>query len=39
MRLDDPGQFNPQVVVFGVSARPWDRMDPALRTFERMPTG
>lgn len=35
--LDDPGQFNPQVVVYGVSAQPWDRMDPALRTFERMP--
>lgn len=35
--LDDPGQFKPQMVTYGVRALPWDRVDPALRTFERMP--
>lgn len=37
--LDDPDRFNPQMVTYGVRARPWDAMDPALRTFERMPAG
>lgn len=35
--LDDPDLFRPQMVTFGVRARPWDAMDPALTTFERMP--
>src|SRR6478609_4095734 len=35
--LDDPGQFNPQVVTYTIHGRGWDTMDPALQTFERMP--
>lgn len=35
--LDDPSQFRPQLVVYTCSAQPWDRMDPALPQFERMP--
>lgn len=35
--LDDPDLFNPQMVTYGVRARQWDTMDPALTTFERMP--
>lgn len=37
--LDDPSQFSPQMVTYGARAWPWDTMDSALRTFERMPTG
>jgi hypothetical protein len=37
--LDDPGQFKPQVVTYGISGHAWDRIDPALPKFERMPTG
>ena len=36
--LDDPALFNPQMVTYAVRAHAWDAMDPALRTFERMPT-
>ncbi len=35
--LDDPGQFEPQVVTYGIRAHAWDTMDPALPKFERMP--
>ena len=35
--LDDPGQFAPQVVTYGMRAHGWDTMDPALPKFERMP--
>ena len=35
--LDYPGQFNPQVVTYAISGHVWDRMDPALQTFDRMP--
>lgn len=37
--LDDPGRFRPQAITYGVRAPVWDTMDPALQTFERMPTG
>lgn len=37
--LDDPGQFNPQVVTYTVRGNPWDTMDPALPGYERMPPG
>jgi len=37
--LDDPSQFRPQAVTYAVRAHAWDRMDPALETFERMPPG
>lgn len=35
--LDDPGAFAPQFVVYTASGRGWDKLDPALPTFERMP--
>ena len=37
--LDDPERFRPTVVTYGIRALAWDRMDPALTTFERMPDG
>ena len=37
--LDDPDRFRPAVVTYGIRALAWDRMDPALTTFERMPDG
>jgi len=37
--LDDPGLFNPQVVTYAVRGHAWDTLDPALKKFERMPTG
>jgi hypothetical protein len=37
--LDDPGRFRPQVVTYAVRALEWDRLDPALPAFERMPPG
>jgi hypothetical protein len=36
--LDDPSRFEPQVLTYRVGALPWDRMDPSLQAFERMPT-
>lgn len=35
--LDDPSRFEPQVLTYRVRAWPWDRMDPALQAFDRMP--
>jgi hypothetical protein len=35
--LDDPAQFNPQVVTYTIRGLAWDTIDPALATFERMP--
>lgn len=35
--LDDPGRFRPQVLTYSVRGHAWDRLDPALTTFERMP--
>jgi hypothetical protein len=35
--LDDPALFQPQAVTYAVRGVPWDRMDPALQAFERMP--
>ena len=37
--LDDPSLFRPQVVTYAARGPSWDLMDPALRKFERMPTG
>jgi hypothetical protein len=37
--LDDPGQFDPQVVTYAMRAHAWDTMDPKLHKFERMPPG
>lgn len=35
--LDDPGRYRPQMVLYGVSGHAWDRVDPALPRFDRMP--
>ena len=35
--LDDPGQFKPQVVTYGVRGYGWDHLDPALTKFDKMP--
>ena len=35
--LDDPSQFNPQMLTYTIRGHAWDPMDPALQTFERMP--
>ena len=35
--LDDPAIFAPQMVLYIASAQPWDRIDPALKRFDRMP--
>ncbi|MCG7509127.1 GFA family protein [Mesorhizobium retamae] len=37
--LDDPGQFNPQVLTYAIGGHAWDTIDPALQAFERMPHG
>jgi hypothetical protein len=37
--LDDPGQFKPVMVTYAKRGHGWDRMDPALKIFERMPPG
>ncbi|KQU79923.1 aldehyde-activating protein [Mesorhizobium sp. Root102] len=37
--LDDPDQFNPQAVTYTIRAHAWDKMDPSLQAFERMPRG
>jgi hypothetical protein len=37
--LDEPEQFAPQVVTYASRGPEWDRMDPALAAFERMPPG
>ncbi|MEP6567380.1 MAG: aldehyde-activating protein, partial [Mesorhizobium sp.] len=36
---DDPGQFQPQVLTYGIRGYSWDTIDPSLQAFERMPTG
>ncbi|MDJ0945080.1 MAG: GFA family protein [Kiloniellales bacterium] len=35
--LDDPEVFRPQLVVYAKRGPSWDRMDPALPSFEEMP--
>ncbi len=37
--LDDPGRFAPQAVTYRRSGQAWDRIDPALPGFDRMPPG
>ena len=37
--LDDASRYAPQVVTYTVRGHAWDHVDPALPTFERMPTG
>ena len=35
--LDEPGRYTPEAVTYTVRGQPWDRLDPALPAFERMP--
>jgi hypothetical protein len=35
--LDDPSQFNPQMVTYTASGHAWDTLNTALKKFERMP--
>lgn len=37
--LDEPQRYSPQAVLWTKSAQPWDRIDPTLPTFEKMPPG
>ncbi len=37
--LDEPGNFDPQMVTYASRRHAWDTIDPALRQFERMPPG
>jgi hypothetical protein len=35
--LDDPGRFKPHAVTYAVRALAWDKLDPALQSFAKMP--
>jgi hypothetical protein len=35
--LDDPAGYRPQFVTWTAAAQAWDRVDPALPSFDRMP--
>lgn len=35
--LDDPSRYKPQMVVYAVRGHAWDRLDPALPKFDKMP--
>jgi hypothetical protein len=35
--LDDPARYQPQMVLYGVRGHAWDKVDPAVPTFDRMP--
>jgi len=37
--LDDPGRYRPQVVTYASRGNAWDRLDPDIPKFERMPLG
>lgn len=37
--LDDPSRFKPQFVTYAVRGHAWDKLDPALPKFDRMPPG
>ncbi|MBD9555006.1 GFA family protein [Ensifer sp. ENS03] len=36
--LDDPSRYRPQAVTYAVRGLAWDRLDPNLQKFGRMPT-
>lgn len=36
--LDDPSRYTPQMVFYTASGFPWDRLDPGLAKFEKLPT-
>ena len=35
--LDEPERYRPQMTTWTAAAQPWDRIDPALAAFDRMP--
>jgi len=35
--LDDPGRYKPQMVTYAVRGHAWDKLDPAVPKFDRMP--
>jgi hypothetical protein len=35
--LDDPGRYQPQMTTYTIRGHGWDRIDPALPAFEKMP--
>jgi hypothetical protein len=35
--LDDPGRFKPQAVTYAARGLAWDKLDPALQSFAKMP--
>lgn len=35
--LDDPGRYRPQMVMWASAGQPWDHVDPAIATFDKMP--
>ena len=35
--LDDPSRYEPQFVTYTASGHAWDRIDPAIQHFDRMP--
>lgn len=35
--LDEPTRYKPQIVLWTEAALPWDRIDPTLTMFDRMP--
>jgi hypothetical protein len=37
--LDDPGRFKPVAVTYRIRGLAWDKMDPGLQAFEKMPSG
>ncbi len=37
--LDDPGRYTPQFVTYAVRGHAWDKLDPAVPKFDRMPPG
>lgn len=37
--LDDPARYRPQAVTYAMRAHGWDRVDPALPSFAKMPSG
>jgi hypothetical protein len=35
--LGDPGRYEPQMVTYTMRGHAWDRLDPAVPKFEKMP--
>jgi hypothetical protein len=35
--LDDPARYTPQMVMWTAAGHPWDRLDPAVPKFDKMP--